>query len=113
MAAGLLGSFIAILDVDPGENIQHVLTARVNLPPDNTSAIRTTLVLRAALIQQVSVLPSVREAGLVSDLPLTGENNDNPATAATAHPSCQPVGHDELSNGEQELFQNRSISSKR
>ncbi len=82
-AAGLLlRSFIAILDVNPGENIQNVLTARVNLPPDKYQRDPDVHSFYERLIQQVSALPGVRAAGLVSDLPLTAENNHNPATAA-------------------------------
>src|SRR5581483_280135 len=34
------------------------------------------------LRQKVSALPGIEAAGYVSDLPVTGENNNNPATAA-------------------------------
>ena len=77
----LLRSFLATLSVDPGMSVDHVLTAQINLPPDkykNDSDIRS---FYQRLEERVNAMPSVRGAGLISDMPLTGENNDNPATA--------------------------------
>ncbi len=82
LTAGLLlRSFAAILDVNPGMNIQHVLTARINLPPDRYRQGKDIASFYKRLSEQVSTLPGVKAAGLISDLPLTGENNNNPATA--------------------------------
>ncbi len=83
LGAGLLlRSFVAILSVNPGVSVQHVLTARVNLSPDKYRRDPDVISFYQGLIEQASRLPGVRAAGLVSDLPLTGEDNNNPATAA-------------------------------
>jgi len=82
LGAGLLlKSFIAILAVDPGFNISHLLTVRINLPPDQYKRDADVATFYRRLLQQAKGLPGVLATGLVSDLPLTGENNNNPATA--------------------------------
>ncbi|MBV9499071.1 MAG: ABC transporter permease [Acidobacteriaceae bacterium] len=83
LAAGLLlRSFVTILNVNPGVSTEHVLTARVNLPPDKYHRDPDVVSFYRRLVEQTRALPGVRAAGLVSDLPLTGEDNNNPATAA-------------------------------
>jgi len=82
LGAGLLlKSFITILAVDPGFNISHLLTVRINLPRDHYKRDADVATFYGRLMRQATGLPGVRGAGLVSDLPLTGENNNNPATA--------------------------------
>ncbi len=77
----LLRSLLATLAVDPAMNVDHVLTAQIDLPPDkykNDGDIRS---FYQRLDERVNAMPAVRDAGLISDIPLTGENNHNPATA--------------------------------
>ncbi len=82
LAAGLLlRSFVAILGVDPGLEVQHLLTVRINLPPDKYRHDSEIFSFYQRLSQRVKSMPGVEAAGLISDLPLTGENNNNPATA--------------------------------
>lgn len=82
LTAGLLmRSFAAILGVNPGMKVQNLLTVRINLPPDRYRQGKDIASFYKRLSEQVSSLPSVKAAGLISDLPLTGENNNNPATA--------------------------------
>lgn len=78
----LLRSFVKVLDVNPGLDIHHLLTVRINLSPDKYREQPRMYSFYQRLRQQVSALPGVKSAGYVSDLPVTGENNNNPATAA-------------------------------
>ena len=83
LSAGLLlRSFVNILGVNPGLNIQHLLTVRIDLPPEKYRRDTDVSSFYSRLLDGIRVLPGVEGAGLVSDLPLAGENNNNPATAA-------------------------------
>ncbi len=82
LTAGLLmRSFAAVLAVNPGMRVENLLTLRINLPPDRYQQGKDIASFYKRLREQVGSLPGVKAAGLVSDLPLTGENNNNPATA--------------------------------
>jgi predicted permease len=82
LTAGLLmRSFAAILGVNPGMKVENLLTLRINLPPDRYQQGKNIASFYRSLREQVSSLPGVKSAGLISDLPLTGENNNNPVTA--------------------------------
>lgn len=82
LAAGLLiRSFVTILGINPGIKVENLLTLRINLPPDRYQQGKDINSFYQRLQEQVSSLPGVKAAGLISDLPLTGENNNNPATA--------------------------------
>jgi predicted permease len=82
LTAGLLmRSFAAILSVNPGIRVQNLLTLRINLPPDRYHQGKYIASFYKRLSEQVDALPGVKAAGVISDLPLTGENNNNPATA--------------------------------
>jgi putative ABC transport system permease protein len=83
LSAGLLlRSFVNILSVNPGLNIQHLLTVRINLPPEKYHRDSDVSSFYRRLLDGIKGLPGVEGTGLVSDLPLTRENNNNPATAA-------------------------------
>ncbi len=83
LSAGLLlRSFVAVLGVNPGLDIHRLLTVRINLPPDKYREQMRMFSFYQRLRRQVSAMPGVQSAGYVSDLPVTGENNNNPATAA-------------------------------
>ncbi|HJT72224.1 MAG TPA: ABC transporter permease, partial [Terriglobales bacterium] len=82
LTAGLLmRSFAAILGVNPGMKVENLLTLRINLPPEKYRQGKDITSFYQRLSEQVRSLPGVKAAGLISDLPLTGESNDNPATA--------------------------------
>ena len=68
----LLRSFSSLLRVDAGFRAEHVLTAAVNLPPARykDEAAVTTFFDRLTL--RVRALPGVGAAGMTSDLPWTG-----------------------------------------
>jgi putative ABC transport system permease protein len=82
LTAGLLmRSFAAILGVNPGIKVENLLTLRVNLPPDRYRQGKDITSFYKRVREQVGSLPGVKAAGLISDLPLTGENDSNPVTA--------------------------------
>jgi putative ABC transport system permease protein len=81
IGAGLLiRSLVALQNVNPGFDPHHVLTARVELSrfkydsPDKAAAFFEELEGR------ISDLPGVEAAGMVSELPLSGQSNDMPFT---------------------------------
>jgi putative ABC transport system permease protein len=79
IGAGLLiRSLVALQNVNPGFDAENVLTARVELSrfkydtPDKAAAFFQELETR------ISGLPGVEAAGMVSELPLSGQGNDMP-----------------------------------
>jgi putative ABC transport system permease protein len=68
----LLRSFASLLRVDPGFRPDHVLTAVINLPPARYHDKTGTTAFFDRLVARVRALPGVRGAGLSSDLPWTG-----------------------------------------
>ncbi len=78
----LLRSFVTILGVSPGVNVRGLLTVRITLPPEKYREQAQKFSFYERLKQKVNALPGVESAGYVSDLPMTGENNNNPAMAA-------------------------------
>ncbi|HEX5890987.1 MAG TPA: ABC transporter permease [Pyrinomonadaceae bacterium] len=77
IGAGLLiRSLVALQNVNPGFDSQNVLTARVELSrfkydnPDKAASFFQELETR------ISNLPGVEAAGMVSELPLSGQGND-------------------------------------
>jgi len=82
LSAGLLvRSFASTLNVDPGLDVQHVLTVRINLPAEKYRQDPNIQSFYRQLEDKVSSMAGVRAAGTISDLPLTGENNNNPVSA--------------------------------
>ncbi len=82
LSAGLLlRSYQTVLGVDPGMKVQQLLTARINLPPEKYKKQSDTSSFYKRLTERAGSLPGVVAAGLVSDLPLTTEDNNNPTTA--------------------------------
>ncbi len=79
LGAGLLlRSFVGTLNVNPGLQVQHLLTAGISLPPDRYKDDPQVISFYKRLLEEIRNRPGVREAGLVSELPLTGESNINP-----------------------------------
>jgi predicted permease len=68
----LLRSFSSLLRLDPGFRPDRVLTAVVNLPPARYPDKVAAAAFFDRLTERVRALPGVRAAGLASDLPWTG-----------------------------------------
>jgi len=82
--AGLMiKSLRALLQVSPGFQTTHILTARLSLPPRyangyrfGTGQHRRISVFQRELADRVRAIPGVRSAGFTSYLPLAGTNNN-------------------------------------
>jgi predicted permease len=68
----LLRSFATLLRVDPGFRPEHVLTGVINLPPARYHDRADATAFFDRLTARVRALPGVTNAGLSSDLPWTG-----------------------------------------
>ena len=68
----LLRSFSSLLRLDPGFDPERVLTAIVNLPSARYRDTTAATAFFDRLTERVRALPGVRAAGLGSDLPWTG-----------------------------------------
>lgn len=68
----LMRSFASLLLLDPGFRPAHVLTAVVNLPHARYKDTSDAAAFFARLVDRVRALPGVEGAGLSSDLPWTG-----------------------------------------
>ena len=87
LVAGLfLRSFAATVGVNPGLNVENLLTVAIHLPPEKYHDGVSISSFYKRLLEQANVLPGVKATGLVSQLPVTpgenpSENPDNPVTA--------------------------------
>jgi len=68
----LLRSFSSLVRLDPGFRPEHVLTAVINLPPARYKSQADATAFFTRLVDRVRSLPGVQAAGLSSDLPWTG-----------------------------------------
>lgn len=79
--AGLMiRSFEKLANVNPGFTASHVLAARIQLPRSEARAesydANKMMAFYGPLLDGLQALPGVQSVGLVSQLPLGGENND-------------------------------------
>jgi predicted permease len=73
IAAGLmLHSFVELLQADPGFSPQQVLTASLSLPNEHYKTVAQTTQFFEHLIAGLESLPGVQSAGVGTDLPWTG-----------------------------------------
>ena len=77
----LLRSFAALIDVNPGVTVRNLITARIALPPNEYKTDSSIHSFYQRLTQSLNRLPGVEAAGVVSTLPVTPEDNNNPVTA--------------------------------
>lgn len=77
----LLRSFATLLDVNPGVSVRNLVTARVNAPVNNYKTDAALDSFYRRVTDKVSRLPGVEVAGVVSTLPVTPEDNNNPVSA--------------------------------
>ena len=74
IGAGLLiRSLMRLQDVDPGFRAAHVLTMRLSLPPARYSGLKVGLFYEQ-LLNRVTQLPGVQQAGICRFLPLGGDD---------------------------------------
>jgi predicted permease len=77
LGAGLLmRSFLKLQQTDPGFNPSGVLTMSVVLPGARYVGVEPQISFLQRLVERVSALPGVRSAGVTSDLPWTGYQNE-------------------------------------
>jgi predicted permease len=77
IGAGLmLRSFVNLLRTDPGFRPDHVLTAGISLPEETYKTPESGLRFYEELIRRVEVLPGVSAAGIGSDLPWIGYDDN-------------------------------------
>jgi len=73
IGAGLmLRSFVNMLRTDPGFRPERVMTAAISLPSGNYKNPKDGIAFYDRLVRQLAGLPGVRSAGLGTDLPWTG-----------------------------------------
>jgi predicted permease len=71
----LLRSFVNMLNTQPGFRAERLLTASISLPQAQYKGIKTPL-FYARLAQDLASLPGVEAAGMASDLPWTGYDDN-------------------------------------
>jgi predicted permease len=77
IGAGLmLRSFVNLLRSDPGFRPEHVLTASVSLPEVTYKDAPTVIRFYDRLVESLQALPGVNSAGIGSDLPWTGYDDN-------------------------------------
>jgi putative ABC transport system permease protein len=77
VGAGLLvKSFVGLLRVNPGFDPAHVLTLRIDLARARYAKPGQAAAFFGELQRRVAALPGVEAAGMVSELPLSGQPND-------------------------------------
>jgi putative ABC transport system permease protein len=81
IGAGLMiNSFIRLLRVDPGFNPDNLLTMEIVLPESRYAELRQCGDFFTQLLARVEALPSVRSAGAITILPLSGGRRDGPVS---------------------------------
>ena len=74
VAGLLIRSFIQVQQQSPGFVSDNVLSATIDLPKNRYADNATQAHFYASLLQEVRALPGVKSAGLVSNMPFTGNN---------------------------------------
>lgn len=78
IAAGLLlHSFVKLLNVDRGFEVQRIVTVDLSLPGDRYPDVEKKAAFQRALLEGVRSLPGVISAGVSNHLPLSGEGGNN------------------------------------
>jgi putative ABC transport system permease protein len=102
IGAGLLiKSFIYLLNVKPGFNPEHVVTANLSLPPVKYGESEQQAAFFHQVIERVQTLPNVEAAAVVSPLPLSGSMMQNILTVE---------GRPPLAPGEKLITDTRLVS---
>jgi predicted permease len=94
--AGLLGlSLERAMAVSPGFRPDHVLSAQISVPWNKYSSWPARLAFNERLLQDISRQPGVSAAGVVNNVPLSGNSGKSAATVKghTLLPGESPRGH--------------------
>jgi putative ABC transport system permease protein len=70
----MLKSLRRLLSVDPGFGAERVLTMNISLPESQYSTEGTWQIFYAQFLDRIRTLPGVRDAGIVTNLPVAGGN---------------------------------------
>ncbi len=73
----LLASFQRVLAISPGFTPENVVTARISLPGLRYADDSAAYAFSSRLLERVRSLPGVRQAGLTSNLPFSGDYSDS------------------------------------
>src|SRR5262249_16163719 len=73
----LLHSFVKLLNVDRGFEVQRIVTVDLNLPQDRYPNGEKRAAFLASLLERVGSLPSVQSSAVANRLPLSGEGGNN------------------------------------
>jgi predicted permease len=93
IGAGLmLRSLLNLLHLDPGFQQEHVLTAKLSLPHERYKTEESAVRFYQGLLSGMQPLPGVESAGLGSDLPWTGYDDN----AGFNIEGKQPLPHEEF-----------------
>jgi putative ABC transport system permease protein len=102
IGAGLLiKSFVYLLNVKPGFNPEHVVTANVALPPVKYGESEQQAAFFRQVIERIQTLPNVEAAAVIAPLPLSGSMMQNILTVE---------GRPPLAPGEKLITDTRLIS---
>src|SRR5579884_459461 len=97
LGAGLLlRSFTRVVQVNPGFEVQHLLTARIQLPPDKFTKNEQSIAFYEELARRAQAMPGVRAAAMVSTLPVTQDEDVNPV--ADADRPLPPMAEQPITN---------------
>lgn len=78
VAAGLLlNSFVRLMQVDKGFDVERVLTANVSLPATRYPDLPRRYEFFRQAIERVRALPGVTATGVTNRIPVTGEGSNN------------------------------------
>lgn len=88
IAAGLiLHSFVNLLKSDPGFRPQQVLTASLSLPDEHYKTAQQTRHFYSQLISNLEALAGVQSAGVGTDLPFTGYDENTGGFSVEGRPA--------------------------
>ncbi|MFC1543776.1 ADOP family duplicated permease [Gemmatimonadota bacterium] len=83
----LIRSLTNLMRVDPGFDTSNLLTAGLQLTPGDYPDAGQRIQFYTTILQEVRALPDVRDAGLITMLPMRDPGNDRPAWNAEQPPA--------------------------
>lgn len=94
--AGLLGiSLHRAMNVSPGFRSDHILTGKISLPWKSYSGNSARVAFTEKLVEKINHLPGVLSAGIVTNVPFSGNSGKSAATIEGRLPQAgeSPRGH--------------------